>query len=166
MLLTLIVALVVIPLLELWVFLEVGSWIGYFPTILLLIAISISGGYLVKRQGLGAWRRAQAQLRAGEIPAAEFVDGTVILAAGALLMTPGFVTDALGLLLLISPLRLLPRRWVRNHTATRTGNAVYGRVINVRNTATSPPTDPGRPPPGTTSVPAPVIETPDPRPGQ
>ena len=136
----LIIALVVVPLVELFVIIQVGQWIGFLPTILLLVVISITGGILVKRQGLGAWRRAQAQLRAGEMPAAELVDGALILAAGALLLTPGFVTDAVGLVLLIPAARFFPRRWARNHRFTRAGGAVYGKVIDVRGTA-GPSTD-------------------------
>lgn len=152
-LLGIVIALVVVPLTELYVFFEVGSRLGYLQTIGLLLIISIFGGYLVRRQGIGTWRRAQAQLRAGALPAAELIDGVVILAAGALLLTPGFVTDAIGLLLLISPLRWLPRRWARNHLAVRTGNRVYGKVIDVRGTAPGPPTRPPDPPP--------AIEAPD-----
>ena len=145
----LIIALVVVPLIELFVIIQIGEWIGFLPTILLLIAISIGGGVLVKREGLGAWRRAQAQLRAGEVPAAELVDGALIMAAGALLLTPGFVTDAFGFLLLIPAARFFPRRWARNHRFTRAGGAVYGRVIDVRGTA------------GPTSDTRPAIEPPD-----
>ncbi len=146
----LIIALVVVPLVELVVFIQVGQWIGFPLTILILIAISIGGGVMVKREGLSAWRRAQAQLRAGEIPAAELVDGALILAAGALLLTPGFVTDAIGALLLIPAMRFLPRRWARNHRVTRTSGAVYGRVIDVRGTA------------GPDPAPRPAIEPPRP----
>ena len=150
MLVALVIALVVVPLVELFVIIQVGEWIGYGPTILLLVAISIAGGLLVKRQGLGAWRRAQAQLRAGEMPAAELVDGALVLVAGALLLTPGFVTDAIGLLLLIPAVRFFPRRWARNHRAVRTTGAVYGRIIDVRGTA------------GPTPPPRRVIEAPPP----
>ena len=143
MLIALVIALVVVPLVELYVFVQMGQWIGYLPSILLLIAFSIGGAYLVKRQGLNAWRRAQAQLRAGEVPAAELVDGALIMAAGALLLTPGFVTDLIGLLLLIPAMRFFPRRWARNHRATRVSGAVYGKVIDVRGTAgTRPPSTP------------------------
>lgn len=145
MLIALVIALVVIPLVEIFVIIQVGESIGYLPTLLLLIVISIGGAILVKRQGLGAWRRAQAQLRAGEIPAAELVDGALILVAGALLLTPGFVTDVIGLLLLIPAMRFFPRRWARNHRVTRTSGAVYGRVIDVRGTAG--PSPQSQPPP-------------------
>ncbi len=132
MIVVLIIALVVIPLIELFVFVQVGQWIGYVPAIALLLVCSVGGAYLVKREGLNAWRRAQAQLRAGEIPAAQLVDGALIMAAGALLLTPGFVTDLVGLLLLIPAMRYLPRRWARNHRATRATNVVYGRVVDAR----------------------------------
>ncbi|MGZ4675755.1 MAG: FxsA family protein [Acidimicrobiia bacterium] len=156
LLIVLVVVLVVVPLTELYVIVQVGEAIGYLPTFALLIAISILGAYLVKRAGLSTLRRAQAQLRAGEIPAAELVDGAVIAAAGALLLTPGFVTDAIGFLLLLPPLRFLPRRWARNHHTVRAGNAVYGRVIDVRGTAgprASRPDDPPAIPPPATGPP-------------
>ncbi len=149
--LILIVALVVVPLVELFVIIRVGEWIGFQYTIPLLIALSIGGAILVKREGLGAWRRAQAQLRAGEVPAAELVDGVLILSAGVLLLTPGFVTDAIGFLLLIPVVRYFPRRWARSHRYTRASGAVYGRVIDVRGTA-GPSTAPHPP----------AIEPPDP----
>lgn len=144
LLLALVVALVVVPLVELYVIIRVGEWIGYLPTFALLILISITGAYLVKREGLSALRRARAQLRAGELPAAELVDGAMIVVAGALLLTPGFVTDAIGALLLLPPLRYFGRRWAREHTVTRAGNVVYGRVIDVRGTG-GPPPPPERP---------------------
>ena len=147
MLLLLVVILVGVPLLELFVFIQVGNWIGYEPTIALMLGISICGALLVKREGLGAWRRAQAQLRAGEVPAAELVDGALIMGAGALLLTPGFVTDAIGLLLLLPPVRYFPRRWARTHRVVRTGNMVYGRVIDVRGTGGPPPEPPSALPP-------------------
>ena len=146
MLLFLVVVLVVVPLVELFVIVRVGEWIGYLPTFALLIGISICGGFLVKREGIGTLRRAQAQLRAGEIPAAELVDGAIIVTAGALLLTPGFVTDAIGLLLLFPPTRFLPRRWAQEHRTVRTGNVVYGRVIDVRGTGGPPPNRPDDPP--------------------
>lgn len=140
--------LVTMSALEIFVFVQVGQWIGYGWAVLALIAISLLGFWLVKREGLGTWRRAQAQLRAGEIPAAEAVDGALIAGAGLLLIVPGFITDAIGLLLLLPPLRYFPRRWARTHRVVRTGNVVYGRVIDVRGTAGPPPEPPGALPPG------------------
>ena len=121
---------------EIFVFVQVGQWIGYGCGDPGADRDRRSfGSWLVKREGLGTWRRAQAQMRAGEIPAAEAVDGALIAGAGLLLIVPGFVTDVIGLLLLLPPLRWPARRWVRTHRFVRTGNAVYGRVIDVRGTA-------------------------------
>jgi UPF0716 protein FxsA len=139
------VVLITLGAIEIFVFVQVGQWIGFGAAILAMIAISLFGAWLVKREGLGTWRRAQAQLRAGEIPAAEVVDGALIAGAGLLLVVPGFVTDAIGLLLLLPPLRWPARRWVRSHRFVRSGNAVYGRVIDVRGTA-GPPAEPPHPP--------------------
>ena len=142
------VVLITLGALEIFVFIQVGQWIGFGAAILALVAVSLLGAWLVKREGLGTWRRAQAQMRAGEIPAGEAVDGALIAGAGVLLLMPGFVTSVLGLLLLLPPLRWPARRWVRSHRFVRTGNAVYGRVIDVRDTA-GPPPEPRRPlPPG------------------
>ena len=142
------VVLITLGVLEIFVFVQVGQWIGYGPAILALIAISLFGAWLVKREGLGTWRRAQAQMRAGEIPAGEVVDGALIAGAGLLLIVPGFITDAIGLLLLLPPLRWPARKWVRTHRYVRTGNAVYGRVIDVRGTGGPPPEPPAALPPG------------------
>jgi UPF0716 protein FxsA len=137
----LVVLLVVLPLTELYVFVQVGDAIGFGFAILLLIACSLVGLWIVKRQGVGTWRRAQAQLRAGEIPAAEVVDGAVLLVAGTLLLIPGFVSDFLGALLLLPPVRWLPRKWASRHRYVRGTNLVVGKVIDVRGTAV--PRDPG-----------------------
>ncbi len=142
------VVLVTLGALEIFVFVQVGEWIGYGWAILALVLVSLFGVWLVTREGLGTWRRAQAQLRAGEIPAAEAVDGALIAGAGMLLIVPGFITDAIGLLLLLPPLRWPARRWVRTHRVVRTGNAVYGRVIDVRGTGGASPEPPAALPPG------------------
>jgi UPF0716 protein FxsA len=137
----LVVVLVVVPLVELYVIIQVGSSIGYGPTFLILIAISVVGAMLVKREGLGTLGRARAQLAEGQLPAGELADGVVIVIAGALLLTPGFVTDAIGALLLLPPVRMIARRRARTHRVARGGNVVYGRVVRVRNTADRPPGD-------------------------
>jgi UPF0716 protein FxsA len=140
--------LVTMSAIEIFVFVQVGEWIGYGWAVLALIVIALFGIWLVKREGLGTWRRAQAQMRAGEIPAGEAVDGALIAGAGLLLIIPGFVTDVIGLLLLLPPLRWPARRYARTHRYVRTGNAVYGRVIDVRGTGGPPPEPPAALPPG------------------
>ncbi len=95
----------VIPILELAVIIQVGQSLGALNTVGLLILISLAGAWLVKREGLGVWRRFNAQVRAGAVPTREIADGVLIIFAGALLLTPGFLTDVLGLLLLLPPVR-------------------------------------------------------------
>ncbi len=99
----------VIPILELAVIIQVGQSLGALNTVGLLVLIGIAGAWLVKREGLGVWRRFNAQVRAGAVPTREIADGVLIIFAGALLLTPGFLTDVLGLLLLFPPVRAAVR---------------------------------------------------------
>jgi len=114
--LALVFLLILVPVVELAVFIQVASAFGVWNTVAVLIAISLIGFWIVRRQGAGLWRRAQLQLDAGRMPGKEAVDGFLVLCAGILLLVPGFVTDALGLMLLIPPVRtgvraLVTRRW-------------------------------------------------------
>ena len=103
------VVFLVVPLVELAVIIQVGQAIGVAETILLLIAVSVAGGWLVKREGVGVLRRIQASVSAGRVPGRELADGGLIMFAGALLITPGFVSDVLGILLLLPPVRAVVR---------------------------------------------------------
>lgn len=107
------VCFVVVPILELAVIIQVGQVAGVVPTIVALIAVSLIGAALVKREGLRAWHRVGETLRTGRMPAREVVDGALVLAGGALMLTPGFLTDAVGLLLVIPATRALVNRLVR-----------------------------------------------------
>jgi UPF0716 protein FxsA len=102
----------IVPLIEIWILIQVGQQIGAFPTILLLILMSIAGGILAKREGLAVWTRFRSALSRGEVPSAEAVDGVLVLFGAALLLTPGFLTDVLGLGLLIPVSRAGVRRVV------------------------------------------------------
>lgn len=95
----------VVPFVELFVLIQVGQAIGALPTIALLVVVSLVGAWLVKREGLGVVRRAQEQVRRGQVPATELVDGILILFAGALMLTPGFFTDVFGIALMIPAVR-------------------------------------------------------------
>jgi UPF0716 protein FxsA len=104
------VAFILIPLAELAVLIAVGDWIGLVPTLILLLVVSVAGAWLAKREGLAAWRRLQLALAQGRMPTVEVADGALILLAGALLLTPGFLSDVLGILLLLPPTRAVARR--------------------------------------------------------
>lgn len=95
------VAIVVMSFLELYVLIAVGSILGAFPTILLIIASAGLGSHLLREQGLATWQRFQETLARQEVPAYELMEGFLILMGGALLLTPGFITDAIGLICLI-----------------------------------------------------------------
>jgi UPF0716 protein FxsA len=103
---------IVVGVVEISVMIQVGQWIGFLNTVGLLLLVSLVGAWLVKRQGLGVMARIREQRSAGRIPATEAFDGALILVAGVLLVIPGFVTDAFGLLLLFPPIRAVVRRFV------------------------------------------------------
>jgi len=109
----LLVLLIVVPFLELWVIVEVWQAIGGWWTIFALVAISFAGAWLVKREGTGVWFRLNRQIEQGKVPHNEVIDGALILFAGALMLTPGFLTDIVGLLLLLPPTRAGVRAIVR-----------------------------------------------------
>jgi UPF0716 protein FxsA len=101
------------PLIELYFLIQVGSVIGALPTILLSILTAVIGGWLVRLQGLQVLMRVREMLDRGETPALEVLDGAVLLLCGFALLLPGFVTDAIGFLLLIPPVRhALIRRYI------------------------------------------------------
>jgi len=110
---------VVVPLVELFVIIQVGGAIGVLPTIGLLVLDSVLGSVLMRSQGRAAWQNFQAATAAGKVPAREVLDGALIIFGGALLLTPGFVTDLLGLGLLLPPTRALVRRALIGGVAKR-----------------------------------------------
>ena len=102
----LLVLFIVVPILELIFIIQVGQAVGVWNTVSLLILDSLVGAWLVKHQGLGLLRRSRERLQNGEMPSDEIFSGIVILFAGALMLTPGFLTDAVGLVMLIPPIRV------------------------------------------------------------
>jgi UPF0716 protein FxsA len=118
---------IVIPIAELAVIIKVGSYLGVWPTIALLIAISVGGAWLVKWQGIFTLGRIQTELAAGRLPARHLVDGALIILAGALMLTPGFLTDIVGILLLIPPTRIAVRSAVMRRFRGRVRAYVPGR---------------------------------------
>jgi UPF0716 protein FxsA len=128
-----------VPVAELYVIVQVAGGIGVLPTLALLVGISVAGAWLVKWQGLVTLARFQRRVAAGQLPTAELVDGILVILAGALMLTPGFLTDVTGLLLLLPPVRALVRagllRRFRLHPPrVRTGWVRFGSVIDVDGT--------------------------------
>ncbi len=117
----LVVAFVVVPLVELYLIIQVGQVIGGWATIGILIAVSIAGAWLVKREGRAAWQRFRAALGSARVPATEVIDGALVLVGGTLLLTPGFLSDIVGIGLILPPTRALANRFVRSRVRGRFG---------------------------------------------
>jgi UPF0716 protein FxsA len=115
----LIVLFIVVPIAELYVIIQVGEAIGIWPTLALLLADALLGSFLLKHQGRGAWRRFNEALAQRRFPGREVVDGLLIVVGGTLLLAPGFLTDIVGLLLLIPPTRAIVRGLLRRFTIGR-----------------------------------------------
>lgn len=96
---------ILIPLLEIYLLIKVGGAIGALPTVLLVIFTAVLGAVLLRTQGLFTYARVQASLARGELPTVAMLEGVVLLVSGAMLLTPGFFTDAIGFLGLVPPLR-------------------------------------------------------------
>ena len=151
-------ALIVVPIVELYVIIQVGQGLGVVPTIVLLVVMSLAGGYLLRREGTKTWQALRQAIQAGRVPAREVADGALVILGGALLLTPGFLTDLVGLLCILPPTRALLRRMLTGVVARRLGvgplvtGLARDRFGRVRGPGTSG--GPGQPGPG------------QPRPGQ
>jgi UPF0716 protein FxsA len=148
-LLALILIFVIVPIAELYVILQVGDAIGVGPTILLLVADSLLGSFLLRTQGRTVWRRFNVALAESRMPHREVLDGVLVIFGGAFLITPGFITDIFGLLLLLPPTRAVIRRLVVARLGRRvvvgvTGSPRRPRHFDVEGTASDYGTPPGR----------------------
>jgi UPF0716 protein FxsA len=119
MLLPLVLLFIVVPIVEIYVIIQVGQAIGALWTIALLVADSILGSVLMRAQGRAAWRRFNDAIGIGRVPAREVLDGALVIFGGALLLTPGFVTDIFGLAFLLPPTRAVIRRLLVRRFAGR-----------------------------------------------
>jgi UPF0716 protein FxsA len=122
----LVALLIIVPIVELAVILQVGQRLGVWETLALLLAISVAGAWLVRGQGLAILRRIGMETAMGRLPGRSVVDGALVLVAGILMLTPGFVTDAVGLVLLVPATRVplreaMLRRWSRRFAVRRIG---------------------------------------------
>src|SRR4051812_46541429 len=126
---------ILIPIAELYVILKVGDLIGTVPTLALLVADSLLGAWLMRSQGSAVWRRFQETMQAGRVPHREVFDGVMVIFGGAFLITPGFLTDIVGVTLLLPPTRALVRRWL-----IRRGGRMFGiSIAGMRAGQTSSP---------------------------
>ena len=167
-----VLALIVVPIVEIYVIVQVGQGIGVLPTLALLVLMSLVGGFLLRREGRRTWGALTSALQAGRVPAKEVADGALVVLGGALLLTPGFATDAIGLLCILPPSRAVLRRVLTGVVARRlrvgglAGGGLLGggllggasggprttsrrrqagRVVDGEVVDEDPPPDPGRP---------------------
>ncbi len=115
----LVILFIVVPIAELFVIIKVGELIGLWPTLLLLLLDAVAGSLLLRHQGRGAWRRFNEALAQRRFPGKEVADGVLIVIGGTLLLTPGFLSDIVGLFLLIPPTRALARALLKRFTLGR-----------------------------------------------
>lgn len=140
--------LLVTPIVELALLLRVGQWIGFWPTIAIIVATAIAGSFLLKQQGLSVWKKLQRRLQMGELPGTQIIDGVIILVAGALLVTPGVLTDLVGFAGLLPLTRVPIRKYLLarfqrtvESGSVRVGFGSFGSMMY-----DAPDHDPQRPP--------------------
>jgi len=128
---------VIMPILEIYVIIQVGQVIGAWWTVVLLVVDAVFGSWLIKHEGARAWRDLRVALESGRMPATELADGALILVGGTLMVTPGFVTDAFGILMILPFTRPVCRRLL---------GAVVARRITVSDVPRPGPRSPGQGP--------------------
>ncbi|MCW8917873.1 MAG: FxsA family protein [Gammaproteobacteria bacterium] len=116
-----------IPLLEIYLLIKVGSAIGAWPTVLLVLLTAVLGAFLLRLQGLITLNKVQLAMARGELPTLAMLEGVVLLLCGVLLLTPGFFTDALGFLGLVPPLRQGLIRWLLSRGVVNAMGGAYSR---------------------------------------
>ena len=129
---------VAVPLIEIALFIQIGGVIGLVPTLVIVVGTALAGSYLLRQQGLRVFSDAQQRIQRGELPVDEMLHGVFLAAAGVLLLTPGFLTDTLGLLLFVPP----ARQWI----AGRIVRWVRANMVVVTPEGTFRPGQPGEPP--------------------
>ena len=119
MLLKLFLAFTIIPIIEIYILIKLGTILGALVSISLVVLTGILGAYLARLQGLNTFLRIQESLRLGRLPSGELLDAVLILVAGVLLLTPGFLTDTIGFILLIQTTRSLIKYWLHRKFKTQ-----------------------------------------------
>jgi UPF0716 protein FxsA len=149
----LVVLFLIVPIVEIYVIVQVGQEIGALPTIALLLIESAIGAWLVKREGRRAWAALKVAVGTGRLPSRELADAALVLVGGTLLLTPGFVTDVFGFFLILPVTRPIARRALSWFAARRAANLVAARVPSTRSTRGS----------GSRTVPGEVVRDEPPR---
>ena len=149
----LVVLFLIVPIVEIYVIVQVGQEIGAGPTVVLLLIESAIGAWLVKHEGSRAWTALKGAVETGRLPSRELADAALVLVGGTLLLTPGFVTDVFGFFLILPPTRRLARRALGWFVARRASRLVGARMP-------SPRTTPGS---GSRTVPGEVVRDEPPR---
>lgn len=126
-----VVAMVALPIVEIWTLVQVGQQLGFWLTLALILLMTGIGSWLISREGRRAWQALNEAIRQGTDPGPELTDGVLILVGGLLLVIPGFWTDLIGLLFLFPFTRALPRRWLRARTRTMTSRARHGASTTI-----------------------------------
>ncbi|MEM9763931.1 MAG: FxsA family protein [Pseudomonadota bacterium] len=162
-------ALLLVPLIEIGLFIEVGGFIGLWPTIGIVILTAVIGTVLLRAQGVATMRELQARLARGEDPGRTLAHGALILVAGVVLLTPGFFTDAVGFSLLIPPVRDLAITWLAKRMVVSGSVHMAGGTQwhSQRRPGINPQSGPRPGPAGGTTIEGdfePLVEGDDPRP--
>ena len=144
--------LLLLPVAEIATFVEVGDWIGTGPTVGLVILSAILGSVLIRWQGLSVLKRAQEAAERGEVPVGAVFEGFCVVAAGILLIIPGFLTDIVGLLLFIPPVRNALGRWLFERMRGNASFQMHGRMGGRTWNSNGGPDPRNRPPPGVIDV--------------
>jgi len=129
MLVPLLLLLIIVPIAEIALIIQVGEWIGVWWTIALLLADAVLGSLLLRSQGRAVWRRFSEAVSGGRVPHREVIDGVLVIFGGALMLAPGFITDVFGALFLAPPTRALMRRLLVRRAALR----IVGTTMPSRN---------------------------------
>ena len=140
---------VVVPAIELMLLIEIGGVIGTWPTFGIIVATGLAGSALARQQGLSVWRRFNQRMASGHLPGDELMDGLIILVSAALLLTPGVLTDIIGLLGLLPASRSALRIPIKEHLMSRVtfgssaGHASASRPQNQQQSSNAPASDDG-----------------------
>ncbi len=128
----LLILFILVPMIELMLLIRVGEIIGFWATIGIIVLTGLLGSSLARQQGMSVWTQFNSRLQKGQLPGTELVDGLIILISGALLLTPGILTDFVGFLGLVP----FTRKFIRNYTQKRIKNAQASGAIQFTTTST------------------------------